>query len=241
MGFLDAHAAKRVTKGLLIIAADKSKFDHICDGSVDDTTRDAVWGRVFPLETIGAETKRTPRVAVRTAYPKGGADGRTPPDPAAVAGQGSTGGATITIDLVDEHTVKRSMGGMRKIQQETIEIMISAGTKDDVRVLHEVVGEILEDSIRWFESLGYVTVLCDGPSGDLRPADGQWLGQPHLLGAFNRFIRVTTTVGRMRTRIFTTDTEKLGTRGIRVNNVDAEDDKGHQGDVEPRGDGEGVS
>lgn len=237
MGFLDAHATLRVGLGLRAIAANKAIFDSICEGSVDDKTRDEVWARVFPEETIGVVTARKPRVVVRSGYPKNAPDGRTPPDPAAQPGQGSTAGVTVTIDLVDEHTIKRELGGKRKIQQETIEIMISAGNKDDVRCVHECINDIVEDSVLWLKSMGYVTVLADGPAGDLRPAEGSWLGMPHLLGAFNRYTRVTTTIGRLRTRIFTEEPERVPASQIRVNNVDSKDDHGHQGAVTPRGDG----
>lgn len=235
MGFFDAHVTLRINAGLAIIAANKSLWNDILDGYTDDHTRDTVWSRLFVLED-GASIP-TVRVVVRTGYPKASGDGRPPADLAANAGQGSAQAPTVTIDMIDEHGLKKELGGLRRVDQETVEILVSAGTKDEVRCLHQVLKEIVEDSIKWFLSIGYVMVTADGPSGDLRPTDTAFLGMPHLLGAFNRYLRCVGTINRKGTRIFTTAPVLIDPSDIRVNNQDAFDEQGNQGAVEPRGDG----
>lgn len=234
MGFFDYHVSLRIGAGLQRIAANKLLWDDILDGSVDDRTRDLVWARLFVLED-GAETP-TPRVIVRTAWPRLSGDGRPPADPAAVSGQGSAQAPTVTIDLVDERTIKKELGGLRRLDQENVEILVSAGTKDEVRCLHQTIKEIVEDSIKWFLSLGYSMVHADGPSGDLRPTDTAFLGMPHLLGAFNRYLRCQATINRKGTRIFTEERGLVDPADIRVNHIDSKDEQGNQGAVKPEPD-----
>lgn len=234
MGFFDSVVARRIATGLQRIAADKALWDDIMDGSVDDKRRDEAYDRIFPLETIDSVEARAPRVTVRTAYPRMPPDGRSPPDPAARPGQGSTAGCVVTVDLAEEVTIKRELGGRRRLDRETVEILVSAGDKDDVRCLHQAIREIVEDSLKFFASLGYSMALAEGPSGDLRPTDGAFLGMPHLLGAFSRYLRCVATANRTRTRIFSEDSPKVdGAGAIRVNHVDAFDDFGNPGGVEP--------
>lgn len=233
MGFFDQHVALRLHAGLLIVTANKAIWDDILDGFTDDRTRDAVWDKVFPLEAFeGEEAVRRCRVVIRTAYPRLGADARQPPDPASKQGVGT--GPMFTVDLVEERSFKKELGGGRRVDQETVELLISAGTKDEVRCLHAVAREIIEDSVQWFGSIGYAMVHADGPSGDLRPADSAFLGQPHLLGAFNRFLRMQATINRKSTRIFSKENlDLVDVSKIRVNHIDAFDADGNPGAVIP--------
>ena len=82
-------------------------------------------------------------------------------------------------------------------------MMLIAKSKVEVRALHLLVQEMLNDSKDYFGNLGYTGGVTIGRGSDLRPADALVAAlMPNLLGMFQRYMRVKASITRTTPRIF---------------------------------------
>lgn len=233
MSYLDAHIAHRLASGFRIFGSGthgREVFGQCLSGSVSEQDIERLYGVLFPPNPAGGA--REPTIGVRTSY-RGLMDAR-------VGGLADEGDHTpahfpaVVVDLVDE-TAEHSLVTKKNLTKYTqiVEIMVIAKSKAEVRALHVLIQEMLNDSTEHFVALGYPGGIHCTASGDIRPVDAVMGGlMPNMLGMFQRFQRYTAKIVRSTPRIFSG--APIPITDLLVNHVDSIDRLGEGGKAQPK-------
>lgn len=231
MSYMDAHMAVRLEYGLQMFCdpvKGYARFVSCLTGLVPDASLPGIYNGLFPLEN----GVRVPRCAVRTDY-NGIIDGRIAQQPSSPA-PGPTHFPAVIIDLVDEK-VKSSFGGNRRAMfTSTIEVMVVAKTKSELRALYTLIQELVIDSMKWFKLIGYSNMDIES-GADIRPIEALGAGlHPNFLGLMQRYMRVTGILSRVTDQLFDDTDPPLHVNAVRVHHFDALDVANEPGLAVPR-------
>lgn len=188
MSHFDAHMVGRLEEGFWVLAGSSEKWGLCLDGFVDEVEIGKLYDSLFPV--VDGAT-REPRISFRTDY-VGIMDARLTGAPQSPTTSPAHYPAII-VDMASEST-KATLGNRRVQEQTSLEIMIVAKTKAEVRALYRAVKFIVLDSSVWFKRVGYPAIMIrDG--NDIRPMEAAAGGlHPNFLGLMQRALRVEATM-----------------------------------------------